>query len=91
MLNMQKNSIKKSEKLEIIEQTITHITNRSLERKLVIKNYPINLELKANICGLKLVYTNKNSYISDQLLNVEHLIQKFSLEKIFKLLHYILT
>ncbi len=57
----------------------------------MVRDYPVNLELKANICGLKLVYSNKNSYISDQFSHAETILSKFSLLKLIKILHYVLA
>ena len=91
MLSMNKSAVRKSQKLQIIASTIKHITNRSLENRLTVTDYPVNLQLKANVCGLKLIYTNKNSFISDQFNHIQSLIPKFSLLKIVKILHYVLA
>ena len=70
MLNMKKVELKITKKIEIIAEIIEEIAAKSLEKKLQVTHYPINLELKANICGLRLVYSTKNNYVSDQFNHI---------------------
>lgn len=66
MLNMNKEIIGKTEKIDIISEILKDFTSKSLEKALSVTSYPINLELKANVCGLRLVYNSKSNYVSDQ-------------------------
>ena len=56
-----------------------------------MEGYPVNLELNASVCGLKLVYSNKNNYVNDQLTYIESLLGQFDLGQLVKLLHYVLA
>lgn len=91
MLNMKKNEVKITQKVDIITEIIKEIASKSLENKLYVTKYPINLELKANICGLRLVYSTKNNFVSDQFNHIEGFINKYSLLKLVKIIHYVLA
>jgi hypothetical protein len=91
MLNMNKDIIGKTEKVDIISEILKDFTSKSLEKSLCVSSYPINLELKANICGLRLVYNTKSNYVSDQFSYIESFIHKFNLLKLIKIFHYMLT
>lgn len=91
MLNMNKSVVNKREKVDIISEIIKDITVRSLEKGLEVVSYPINLELTANVCGLRLVYSGKSNYVSDQFNYIESFIHRFSRLKLVKILHYVLS
>jgi ribosomal protein L18E len=75
----------------MVSKIIEDITKKSLELQLSIRDFPINLELNANICGLRLAYSTEIYFKKDQLNQIEQYVRKFSLLKLSKIFHYILA